>query len=689
MRAFISFLLIYSLFLTNMKAQTPEKTWLEQYIEDLAESSESDEAQGEILEILESYLANPLNLNTATAEELAVFPFLSIQQTEALFTYLERNRQMISIYEIQYVKYFDYETISKLLPFITVIPEKKESQFNLSKYLSQGKSNLFLRTQFLTQNQLGYTDASDSLLNEKPDARYLGSKYKIYARYAYQYKKVFKYGFTLEKDAGEEFFSSSQKQGFDYMSGFLQFSELGKIQNLIIGSYSASFGQGLIMGSSFGGSKSAYTTGIMGKAGGFKKYSSTDENQYLQGIASTIQWKNLYFNPFFSYKKSDAQIEIPDSLDDFEVEEAGSLQNTGLHSTPSELEDKKAVNILLSGASIKYRAPKFNAAINYVYTHFSPEINLQSRAYQLYAFSGNQTQHFSLDYYYLIKSQVHLFGENALSGTGAFATVNGIILKPAPQISVSALYRNYSADYWSLYAGGFGETSNTSNESGFYLGTEIYPAKNWKISAYIDSYRFPWMSFSAYSPSDGFDYLVQIEKNISRYAKLLVKYKNEKKQANISETTHYQLSEKEKESFRVHLEFAPGKNIMLKSRAEFAHYNFDQTKETGYMIYQDLSYKFLKIPLNFSARFALFNTTYNTRIYAYENDILYAFSVPAYFYQGTRSYFNIKYSVSDRIDIWARWGQFYYPKLEKLSSGLAEIDGNKKTEIKIQMRIRF
>ncbi|MCK5535804.1 MAG: helix-hairpin-helix domain-containing protein, partial [Bacteroidales bacterium] len=96
-----------------------------------------------------------------------------------------------------------------------------------------------------------------------------------------------------------------------------------------------------------------------------------------------------------------------------------------------------------------------------------------------------------------------------------------------------------------------------------------------------------------------------------------------------------------------------------------------------------------KLPITLSFRYALFNTTYNTRIYAYENDILYAFSIPAYFYQGTRFYANIKYSLAKKVDFWLRWSQFYYPNLETISSGLNEIKGNTKSEIKAQLRIRF
>ena len=89
-------------------------------------------------------------------------------------------------------------------------------------------------------------------------------------------------------------------------------------------------------------------------------------------------------------------------------------------------------------------------------------------------------------------------------------------------------------------------------------------------------------------------------------------------------------------------------------------------------------------------RFAVFDTdSYNARIYAYESDILYAFSIPAYYSKGTRTYFNLKYTVGKFMDIWLRYSQSYYSDLDVISSGLNQINGNTKSEIKIQVRIKF
>ncbi|MFO7843182.1 MAG: helix-hairpin-helix domain-containing protein, partial [Bacteroidales bacterium] len=116
----------------------------------------------------------------------------------------------------------------------------------------------------------------------------------------------------------------------------------------------------------------------------------------------------------------------------------------------------------------------------------------------------------------------------------------------------------------------------------------------------------------------------------------------------------------------------------------------NQAAEYGYMVYQDIFYDLLKIPLSLNTRFAVFDTeSYNTRIYAYESDILYAFSIPAYYSKGTRFYFNLKYTLAEFIDLWIRYSQTYYADKDVISSGLNQISGNTKSEIKAQLRFKL
>ncbi len=110
----------------------------------------------------------------------------------------------------------------------------------------------------------------------------------------------------------------------------------------------------------------------------------------------------------------------------------------------------------------------------------------------------------------------------------------------------------------------------------------------------------------------------------------------------------------------------------------------------GYLLFQDVQYSLEKIPLKLSFRYAVFNTDdYDSRIYAYESDVLYKFSVPAYYYKGQRYYLLANYDLSESLSFWVRYSQTVYNNRSIIGSGLEEIDGNTKSEITVQLRWKF
>jgi hypothetical protein len=108
------------------------------------------------------------------------------------------------------------------------------------------------------------------------------------------------------------------------------------------------------------------------------------------------------------------------------------------------------------------------------------------------------------------------------------------------------------------------------------------------------------------------------------------------------------------------------------------------------MIYQDLVWSPKFMPLKAQMRYALFDAEdYETRIYAYENDLLYSFSVPALSGRGSRFYINLNYDVNRSVSIWLKFAQTWYADRTVISSGNEEIQGNKRSEIKAQIRVTF
>lgn len=685
----ISLIIVYS---TSYSQIETDNQTIEDLIEDISANSDEELDYSTLYDDLNFYLNEPLNLNEATREDLEKLQFVNELQIQGILNYIEKYGKMLTIYEIQLIEGFEKEDIKRILPFVTVKSEKEQTPFVLKKALTYGTHDVFLRTQFVVEEQKGYISIPDSILDLEPNKnRYLGNKYKYYVKYKYHYKNQIHWGITMEKDQGEEFFTGTQENGFDFYSAHLQLEDIWKIKRLVVGDYSVQFGQGLIAWTGMTMGKSSYTLNIKKKPQGIKKYSSVDENLFLRGGASIFKFGKLEIAGFYSQKMIDANLTTPiDSLDDEQLLQISSLQITGYHTTPNEVADKDAISETVYGGNLTYREEKFKAGLTFIGYEFGAELNKNPRPYNQFDFQGTSNINASLDYHFILK-EINIFGEAAISQNGGKAIINGALIPLAPQISLAAIHRYYEKDFQAYYGGAFAEGSKIANEQGIYIGAEIYPYKRWKISTYFDSYSFNWLTSRANAPFSGHDFLCQVNYNPTRKVSMEMKFKREIKPENTSDDVSIKFLENvDKWSIRYNISYKLTDFLTLKNRVEFANYQKAELKESGYMLYQDVKFTPIKIPLTLYFRYGIFDAPYNARMYAYENDILYAFSIPGYYYQGFRTYVTVKYEFGERISVWLRYGQFSYSDRNVISEGaMTEIQGNTKSEIKAQIRIKL
>ncbi len=683
--------IIFLLSALTLYSQERGNETIEDLIEEIAANSDEELDYTTLYEDLTFFQNNPLNLNEATREDFERLHFMNDLQINSILEYKEKYGQILTIYELQLIPGFEDADIFRLLPFVSVNEVEEFQKLNIKRMAKYGSHQVFLRNQFIVQEQKGY-NISDSVIAENPDKnRYLGNRMKYYVKYKYHYKDRVHWGVTMEKDPGEQFFQGTQKQGFDYYSGHIQLNDMGKFKRTIVGDYQLQFGQGLVLWTGMGFGKSSMTMNVKKKPQGIKKYGSTNENQFMRGAATIVSLGKFDIAGFYSYKKIDANISSLDTIEDADVREVSSLQITGLHSTPNEVADKHAINEMLYGGNVTYKGDHFKMGLTFVNYFFSADLNKNVKPYSQFDFQGNTGFNVGLNYNYIYKN-INIFGEAATNNDLGIAVMNGALFPLAPQMHLSVIQRYYQKNYHAYYGGSFAEGSKPINEQGVYFGTEIYPIKHWKIAAYFDAYSFPWLKFRSNSPTNGFDYLVQADYSASRYLSMYWKIKREIKPENISSSDIAIIypQELDKLSFRYHVKFSVSRTITLANRMEISRYKKGEITEKGYMIYQDFRYKPQNLPLTLNFRYAMFDAPYNARFYAYESDILYAFSIPGYFYKGTRTYLTLKYDINKSISVWARYSQFSYADKDVLGEGsLNEIIGNNKSEVKLQMRIKL
>ncbi|MHA8061520.1 hypothetical protein EWU23_09585 [Cytophagaceae bacterium 50C-KIRBA] len=79
------------------------------------------------------------------------------------------------------------------------------------------------------------------------------------------------------------------------------------------------------------------------------------------------------------------------------------------------------------------------------------------------------------------------------------------------------------------------------------------------------------------------------------------------------------------------------------------------------------------------------SSNYDSRLYAYEPSLPYAFSLPAYSGKGIRSCLVIQYKWVPHLGISAKIGRMDYVDRGEIGSGLDLISGSHKTDISLQV----
>jgi hypothetical protein len=663
---------------------------LYRHIENLLELETEEESAeyADLLENLEWLSKHPINLNRATADELRQLFVLTDIQIRNLLLHIHLHGNLMSIYELQTIEGFEHSHIEAILPFVTIDDTYQRRNFSFDNMLRDGEQVLFVRWQQLFEEQKGFSAIDADKLAENPSARYLGSPYRLYTRYRFTWYRNVSFGFTAEKDPGEEFFRGTQPHGFDFYSAHLHLRDFGRLKTLSVGDFQAQFGQGLCFWSGMGFGKSSEGIGVKKNAPGLRQYTSVDENNFLRGVGATVLLGPLELTAFYSSKRRDANVLMTDSMNDQSI--ITSLQQTGLHRTPRELEGNNAVRENIFGANLNISKQHFSIGITASHMKLDALFERNLSFYNRFEFSNNRHLSIGIDYSYLTRN-LNLFGEAAMDANGRLAFLNGLMISLDSRLSISIVHRHYDKRHQAPFASAFGESNKVANEIGLYAAIEIRPAHRLRLYAYADHFSFPWMRFRTYMPSQGTDYMLHIEYKPTREIEIYARYRSKTKPLNTRDDIMIRVLEDVKRTqYRLHVGYPVSPVISLRNRFEIIQHQYGDNRQKGYMLYCDLLYRSLSSPFAITFRYTLFNTDgFDSRIYAYEHDVLYAFSFPFYSDKGSRIYFLVRYRVHRQVDLYCRIAQTHYLNRNESGSGTDLIEGNQRTEVKAQLRFRF
>ena len=680
-------------------------------VERLAEDSDEDIDFEDLLENYIFFSENPININSTEVMKLVELRLLNVFQYEELQKYRRYYGDFMFLDELEMVEGFDEQTLAIIRPVVCIEKDQSNDKLTLNKMARYGKHQIVGRYEQILEKQQGYQPIDDSALLAKPNSRYLGSPQKYQLKYTYNYRNKIRAGFVLEKDAGEIFFTDKvgdtiQKllgdkfyRGFDFVGFHLYAKDLGPVKAAVLGDYQLSFGQGLTMWSGMSFGKAGSGSSVMKQGRGITPKGSASEYAFMRGAAVTLGSGPFSGTLFYSNRMIDANISVVDTIEN-EAELVSSLQETGYHRTIGEILDRHAIRQQVVGGRLAYAIAHFEIGYTAHHTWLSAPLELKPNHYNQYYFQGKSLTNQGIDFKY-VKGKYALFGEAAMSmnfdstalrqaqGPLAFAGLVGLTVKPASYLNFTLMYRDYGKAYQNLMSNAFGEGGRNQGQRGIYLGVEAAPAPYWNILAYVDQFQFTWLTSQVNAPSRGHDYYLRVSHSFNRRTHAYLQFRSKTKMKNSTDAfvfSHYPIFYT-KNAVRFNINYELGWDIHCANKAEYAYYrNDDGINEHGYFLCQDIAYKPENKPYSFSFRYAIFDAKdYNARIYAYENDVLYSFSVPALYGKGMRIYLLGKVKLFNALTLYARIGRTIYSDRDEIGSGLTLIEGNHKTDLKVEV----
>lgn len=310
--------------------------------------------------------------------------------------------------------------------------------------------------------------------------------------------------------------------------------------------------------------------------------------------------------------------------------------------------------------------------------------------YNRFEFEGKQNLTVGIHGDYRWKN-FHFFGEGARSKSGGKGGIAGLIAGLGKTFDFTLLVRHYDKNFHTFYGNSVSEATRPINESGTYWGLRYSPNRRWQFSTYYDSFKFPWLKFQINAPSIGHDFYLHALWKPNKRFNAYALYHEKHKAHNLSDNTIPipPVLETTRRNALINIEYEVPLRFLLRTRLQAGDFAYEgKSPSRGWTLIQDITWKFRKLDL--SARVAYFDTDdYNSRQYVYEKDMLYAFSLPAYYDHGTRHYLMARYNLTSHMKVWLRWSQTRYSKLDAISSGLNKIKGNKRSELKMQVMYQF
>lgn len=591
----------------------------------------------------------PIDLNNTSDEELSQLYFLSPQQIDDILAYAGRH-PFESLYELRLIPSLAEYEIRDLLPFVVI---KKGEMTGLR---DNGIAKLYPREVFAhaTHEIITRVDARNIEGVEGTDPMYVQGRY----RFDYQRKVIF--GAQLRRPVG------GVAKDLQY-GAYLQLHDITPhLHTVVGGNFQASFGQGLVLAPVFHSGKSSYVSSVGMQQQGLRYYSSVD-GEGLHGVGATLRHAfssqtRLDASALYSMRRANdstwhhllgANLTLRHKRLEVQLTAIENLWSDSIHPYRNAKYNRhyfRGRNQAVIGASFRYNHGWFDAfgevatAQNYEY----PSLQGEELCSIERPVDGRRTS---------IGGRLTHWGVGTLIGSRFY---------PTQGVSLVALYRYYSPYFDNALGYAFSETSRINDENGGYLGFEITRWRNWRISGYGDVFYFSGYKYGLGDAVKtlGYDAMAEIQYSWAKRpsfqggdgGRLSLRLRARQK----GDATY---------STRAQFDWAQGSwSLRTTAEANLTTNPLTPQLTYGFTLYQDIAfdltpYTVHHTPLSFHLRLQGFDAReWANRIYTYEHDVLYAFSIPATYGLGGRAYLCLRWQILPQLALYFRVSETVYAK---------------------------
>ena len=619
------------------------------------------EEQSDISAYLESLSSDPLNINEASAQQLACIPWLS------------------PIVAIRIVRYRYEHGDFKSLDEINKIKGVKKVFRKISPFLTTGKKSLPFPVKIAARHRiLSKLEASKAIQQHK----YSGSNIKLYNRLRASISDYVSIGILTEKDAGEKMIQ-------DLSVGYVSIGLREEQARIILGHFAPEIGQGLVFAGPYKLRKAGDPLApAKFRARGLVPYVFAAENNAFCGLGLSVQAKSFAVCAFSSRQWRDARIEGNHVM---------SRPNTGLHRTDYEISTKKKLLEHVHGFSLdKYLGRYSRIGVVWQkagYKHEFPKKNGENR----WRFNGDQNQVFGVNYDFT-RGSLSSYGEVAQCTSGGRALLLGGWVDLTP-IEFTAVFRHYDKNYHNFYSQGFGEFSSTRNEHGLYFGVKYQLTECTLAGFYLDQWSFDWPKTLVPMPGVGSDLLLSFEHTFSQHLVATLRFCTQKKDdglpiADEFGNIHQIISQPQKSNMRLQIDCDVNKNIKLRSRFEMSFFGAKghmwQPRDTvGVFIYQDIRWQPHR-SCRLQMRWTFFDApSYPLRFYQFEHDVPGAMRIKMLNGRGKRWYLLCTFRITDQLRFCIKYENTFYDDKDQIGSGADILDSQFENMISCQLDWTF